>query len=138
MVEIWPPIVAQKTEPPQEWVTPLDMPRESDPPPVELARRIAARIKAMTDERSSERISGARIGATRPITPGDVMILVRRRGAFFEAMVRAEGTMFRSPAPIVSNIASISRSWTCWRRRAALLPEDDLSLACVLKSPLAN
>ena len=45
------------------------------------------RIAAMTAKESRERISGADPGTVRPITPGDVMILVRRRDAFFEAMV---------------------------------------------------
>ena len=38
------------------------------------------RIAAMTAKKSRERISGGEPGTARPITPGDVMILVRRRG----------------------------------------------------------
>lgn len=139
MVELWPPLLPAGREAPNDWVLPLDLPRETDPP-VELARRIADRIAAMTAKDSRERISGGESGTTRPITPGDVMILVRRRDAFFEAMVRAlkEKKVPVAGADRLDVGGHISVMDMVAAARTALLPDDDLTLACVLKSPLCE
>jgi ATP-dependent helicase/nuclease subunit A len=139
MVELWPPLRPAGRADPQDWVLPLDLPRETDPP-VELARRIADRIAAMTAKKSRERISGGEPGTARPITPGDVMILVRRRGAFFEAMVRAlkERKVPVAGADRLDVGGHIAVMDMVAAARTALLPADDLTLACVLKSPLCE
>ncbi|MDE2362642.1 MAG: double-strand break repair helicase AddA [Hyphomicrobiales bacterium] len=139
MVEIWRPIVAGKAEESEAWTLPLDLLRESDPP-VELARRIARKIKSLVAPDSRERIAGAAPGALRPITPGDVMILVRRRGDFFEAMVRA---LKEERVPVAgADRLDVGRHIAVMdmmaAARTALLPDDDLALACVLKSPLCG
>ena len=66
------------------------------------------------------------------------MILVRSRNAFFEAMIRAlkdrdvkvagaDRLKLRDHIAVMDLVAA---------GRAALTPDDDLTLACVLKSPL--
>ena len=139
MVEIWPTIAAQKADDPESWVLPVDLPRENDPP-VELARRIARKIAELVAPGSRERVTGAAPGTKRAITPGDVMILVRRRDAFFEAMVRA---LKEAHVPVAgADRLDVGRHIAVMdmiaAARTALAPDDDLTLACVLKSPLCG
>ena len=54
-----------------------------------LARRIAEAIARWTAPGSGETVEDNETRARRPVRAGDVMILVRSRGAFFEAMIRA-------------------------------------------------
>jgi ATP-dependent helicase/nuclease subunit A len=70
--------------------------------------------------------------------PGDVLVLVRRRGALFEAVIRAlknEGIAVAGADRLVltEHIAVMDLMTLA---DALLLPEDDLALATVLKSPL--
>jgi len=139
MVEIWEPIAGTKANDPTEWTLPLDLPGETSPP-VELARRIARKIKSLMAAASRDRVHDSETGALRPIHPGDVMILVRRRDAFFEAVVRAlksEGVPVAGAdrLDVAGHIAVMDLLAAA---RAALAPDDDYSLACVLKSPLCG
>ena len=103
-----------------------------------LARRIAEVIKGWLSTDSRERVVDARTGEARRIRASDVLILVRKRNAFFEAMIRAlklqqvpvagaDRLKLNEHIAVMDLIAA---------GRAALLPDDDLTLACVLKSPL--
>ena len=76
----------------------------------------------------------------RPLMAGDVMVLVRRRNAFASALVRALKTrgvpvagldrMVLTEQPAVQDLLALCE--------ALLLPNDDLTLACVLTSPLGG
>ena len=78
--------------------------------------------------------------AGRMIAAGDILILVRRRGDFARAVVRrlkALGVpvagldrLFLTDQPAVQDLLALCDT--------LLLPEDDLSLACVLTSPLGG
>ena len=116
---------------------PLDELSRDDPAAM-LARRIAETISGWLSPDSRERVVDDKTGAPRRIRPGDVMILVRSRNAFFEAMIRAlkdrnvkvagaDRLKLRDHIAVMDLIAA---------GRAALTPDDDLTLACVLKSPL--
>jgi ATP-dependent helicase/nuclease subunit A len=137
VVELWPPIVASQAPDPEDWRMPLDE-KPQDDPAVVLARRIAEVIKRWLSTDSRERVVDARTGEARRIRASDVLILVRKRNAFFEAMIRA---MKLQQAPVAGadrlklneHIAVMD---LIAAGRAALLPDDDLTLACVLKSPL--
>ena len=73
----------------------------------------------------------------RPAQPGDILILVRQRTGLFEEMIRrlklygvpvAGADRMKLPQQlVVEDLMALARF--------ALLPEDDLSLAIVLKSP---
>ncbi len=137
VVELWPTVKPMEEPDPGDWRMPLDEPARHDPPVV-LAGRIAETIDAWLKADLRERVIDERTGATRPIRPGDVMILVRSRNAFFEAMIRALKTKrvkvagadrlkLREHIAVMDLVAA---------GRAALTPDDDLTLACVLKSPL--
>jgi len=98
-----------------------------------LATKIAAKIQDLLtkDNLTSE---------NRNIIPADIMILVRRRGSFFEKMVRALKEL-QIPVTGVDRMV-ISEQLACMDLIALgnflCLPEDDLNLACLLKSPLCG
>ena len=77
---------------------------------------------------------------SRRIAAGDVMILVRSRGAFFEAMIRAlkERRVKTAGADRLTLRDSIAVMDLIAVGRSALLPDDDLTLAAALKSPLVG
>ena len=66
------------------------------------------------------------------------MVLVRSRGAFFEAMIRAlkENDIATAGADRLLLRDSLAAMDLAAAGRAALLPEDDLTVATALKSPL--
>ncbi len=136
VVELWPPIAATPTLEPGDWRV-LEQPAQDDPPVV-LAKRIAEVIKGWLRPTSPERVVDPASGEIRRIRESDVMILVRTRNAFFEAMIRAlkaadvktagaDRLKLKDHIAVMDLIAA---------GRAALLPDDDLTLASALKSPL--
>ena len=128
-VEIWEMIKPDEKAKIDGWDKPFDARTETSPS-VRLAKRIAATIKDWIAR--GERIEGKRV------TPGDVLILVRARGALFEAVIRAlkdarvevagADRLVLNEHIAVMDLLSLAD--------ALLLPEDDLALAEVLKSPL--
>ena len=137
VVELWPTIKPAVEPDPEDWRMPLDEPARDDPAVI-LAGRIAGTIGQWLAPDSRERVVDEESGAPRRIRAGDVMILVRSRNAFFEAMIRALKTRqvkvagadrlkLRDHIAVMDLIAA---------GRAALTLDDDLTLACVLKSPL--
>ena len=137
VVELWPPIAPVLTPDPEDWRLPLDHASPSDPQ-VLLAHRIATVIKQWRSPASRERVVDPRTGDVRPIRESDVMILVRSRNAFFEAMVRAlkAAGLKAAGADRLTLKDHIAVMDLIAAGRAALLPDDDLTLASVLKSPL--
>ena len=132
-VTLW-PVIAPPEKPEQgEWDDPLDRPGNENHE-IQLARAIAAELRAMID--CGEQISDN--GTWRPMHAGDVMILVRRRKLLFHALIRAckaEGLEIAGAdrltlgeeLPVQDIVALL---------RFLALPEDDLSLAQALRSPL--
>ncbi len=137
MVEIWPAIAAKKSAGEDDgWDRPLDELRETSAQ-MRLAQQIATAVNQWTH-------GGLTVGdrkngdAPRPVTAGDIIILVQRRGTLFDAILRA---LKRENVPVAGadrlklteNIAVMDLMAL---GDALLLEEDDLALACVLKSPL--
>jgi ATP-dependent helicase/nuclease subunit A len=136
VVELWPPIAPIPSPDPEDWRV-LEQTAEDDPPVV-LAKRIAEVIRGWLRPSSPERVVDAASGEIRRIREGDVMILVRSRNVFFEAMIRAlkaadVNTAGADRLKLKDHIAVMD---LIAAGRAALLPDDDLTLACALKSPL--
>ncbi len=130
-VEIWPMIEAEKKPEVEGWDRPFDAMSETSPQ-VLLAKRIARTVRIWIER-------GDVIPATgKPVRPGDVLVLVRQRGALFEAIIRAiknerievagADRLILNDHIAVMDLVSLAD--------ALLLEEDDLSLAEVLKSPL--
>lgn len=128
-VEIWPLIVQQKDEA-------RDPTEEVDAPgrhsaDVLAARRLARHVGHLVRSGRYED-DGTRVRA------GDIMVLVQRRDAFFDAVIRA---LKREQVPVagadrIKLTEQIAVLDLLASARAALLPEDDLSIAEVLKGPL--
>ncbi|MGE0715185.1 MAG: 3'-5' exonuclease, partial [Alphaproteobacteria bacterium] len=133
-VELWP--LAAPVEDGDDgalWDPPVDQ-RRVVAPVAALARRIARTIARWIAAR-------APIGrGQRPIRAGDVMILVRRRAAFAALMVRALKTEGVPVAGIDRMVLTeqIAVMDLLALLRFVLLPEDDLNLAALLKSPLVG
>jgi len=132
-VEIWPLLKPAREDSVADgvWIMPTGYEDEHDPQ-AELAQQIARKIKGWLA--THERLPGT----NRPIAAGDVLILLRRRGRFADLMVRALKTnavpvtgvdrmQLIAQLPVMDLLAVI---------RFVLLPEDDLNLATLLRSPL--
>jgi ATP-dependent helicase/nuclease subunit A len=131
LVELWDTEKPEAAEPRDAWDAPLDRVSASAPS-ARLARRVAAAI--------------ARWIATGDILPslgravraGDIMVLVPKRGPFVDELIR---TLKRLRVPVAGADRLVLASHIAVMdliamARVALLPEDDLTLATVLKSPL--
>ncbi|WP_286771470.1 3'-5' exonuclease, partial [Sphingomonas sp. 66-10] len=126
LVELWPPVAAGLVEADdgeEEWID--DAVREN-------AARIAKQIRAWLDDGLMLESKG------RALRPEDVMILVKRRGELAQLLVArlyAEGVpvagvdrlRLNAPLAVQDLLAAI---------RFVLQPDDDLSLASLLVSPL--
>ena len=132
-VEVWPTITPVDSDEALPWDVPLDYTGEASPDK-RLAERIADTIGGWL--KSGERLKSE----DRPITEGDILILVRERKGFAEAMVRAlkARTIRVAGADRMVLTDQIAVMDLLAAGRFAVLPEDDLSLAELLKSPLVG
>lgn len=137
-VEVWPLLSPPATEKDTskelgEWDLPTQREDEQDLED-ELAKSIAAKISSWI------RDNAVLPGEDEPLSPGDIMILLRRRGRFAGLMVRAlknvgipvtgvDRMRLSDQIPVMDLLAMI---------RFVLLPEDDLNLATLLRSPLVG
>jgi ATP-dependent helicase/nuclease subunit A len=130
-VVVWPLIEPPERPEPDDWAAPLDHLGDKSTE-VMLAERIAATVDGWFR-------SGETIDATgEPIRPGDILILTRTRGAQTDAINRA---LKAREVPIAGSdrvklAEHIAVMDLMALARVMLLPEDDLSLAAILKSPL--
>ena len=132
-VELWNPEQPAAAPPASAWEPPHEN-EERRTPSARLAARIAARIRAWQDQ-------GERLPARdRAVRPGDIMILVQRRTAFVDEMIRElkhggipvagiDRMVITAQLPVMDLLALV---------RFVLWPEDDLNLAAVLKGPFVG
>lgn len=135
LVEIWPTTTPEAQHEPDNWRRPLDAVPADDP-----VSRLAARIARFIQAGIAQGLAmPSREG--RPMQAGDVLVLVRRRGRVFEAVIRALKEL-KDPRVQVAgadrlvvpqHIAALDLMAL---GDALLSPDDDLSLAALLKSPL--
>jgi ATP-dependent helicase/nuclease subunit A len=127
-VELWQPLAVEESdEEPEEgeerWITLRDR-RHAD--------ALAERIRGLVDEAPVLASTG------RPLTPGDILVLVRSRGELASLMVArlfsagvpvagVDRLHLHEPLAVQDLLAAI---------RFVVQPHDDLSLACLLVSPL--
>src|SRR5215475_10404448 len=122
LVEIWDTTKPADKREIEAWDAPFDQLIETSPQ-VRLAAKIAKNVKRWMTH-------GARAG--------DVLVLVRQRGPLFEAIIRALKDLHVPVAGadrlvLTEHIAVMDLMVLA---DALLLPDDDLALATVLKSPL--
>lgn len=137
-VEFWPLTTAEPLEEPGDWRLPLDVLRAHAPAAL-MADRVAGKIAALLDPANGHAVHDGD-GQMRQVRAGDIMILVRKRGAFFEAVIRAlkDRRVAVAGADRLTVSDHIAVMDLLAAARAALLPQDDLTLATVLKSPLVS
>lgn len=133
VVELWPLTPVPEGAKPAPWTVP-ETNQGMTSAPQALAEALADWIKAQTDGSVMLESRG------RPLAPGDVMVLVRRRNAFARALVRAlkaRGVpvagldrLVLTEQPAVQDLMALCD--------ALLLPQDDLTFACFLTSPLGG
>lgn len=133
-VDLWP--VAQSDEGADDvpWFDPTDRVLPSDAT-AKLARGIARHIRGLIDTRTPIQDQKGRI---RALTEGDVLILFRARSALFDATIAAckhEGLAIAG-ADRMKLAAELAVRDICAMLAFLATPEDDLSLAAVLRSPL--
>ncbi|MGV1802744.1 double-strand break repair helicase AddA [Agrobacterium vitis] len=134
-VEVWEMIAPEGSESEEDWTAPFDATPENAPSAM-LARRIAQRIEIML-----ARETIVEKGVERSIEAGDILILVRKRGAFVNALTRALKRRSNIPVAGADRLrltGHIAVQDLLALGRFVLLTADDLSLAALLKSPLFN
>jgi ATP-dependent helicase/nuclease subunit A len=122
-VEIWELIGLDEKDTSKEgWDAPFDTTSEMSPS-VKLAAKIARTVKSWIE---------------RGTRPREVLILVRQRGPMFEAVIRAlkQAQIEVAGADRLVLTEHIAIMDLLVLGDALLLPDDDLALATVLKSPL--
>ncbi len=136
-VELWPLEPGETAEVEDDPWAPLDRepPRSANK---FLAQRIARGVVDMVARGDGVLERGA--SAPRPCRPGDVMILVRRRGPLFHEIIRA---LKRENVPVAgADRLKLSEHGVyedlMALGRFARFPADDLSLAVLLRSPFCD
>lgn len=132
-VELWPLVSVEKDGAAAPWEAPVDI-RAADDAAAKLARKIAETVRGWIA--SGERL----ISKNRPLRAGDILVLVQSRGAFVELLMRA---LKEAEVPVAGiDRMTLSEEIAVMDLIAAaqfaLQPRDDLTLATVLKSPLAG
>lgn len=137
LVEIWPLIGLVDAEDSEDWRLPVDTVGQDDPSE-RMARKVADKIAELLKPGSGECVEDK--NGTRTVDPGDILILVRKRGPFFEAMIRAlkSRNIPVAGADRLEVAKHIAVNDLVAVGRVALLPQDDLSLATVLKTPIVG
>ena len=132
LVEVWPPVMPPERVKMPPWQFAVGTDSEDAPPTERLALAIADRISSWIRD-------GEVLASTgRAIRAGDIMILVRRRTVVVDYLSRAlkaagvevagADRMVVADQLAVQDLMALAAF--------ALLPEDDLNLAAVLKGPL--
>jgi ATP-dependent helicase/nuclease subunit A len=136
-VDVWPLVREPKGEEREAWDAPLDAEGEESANR-RLAHCIAAEIADLVAR--GDAVFDKDDGRWRPATFGDVLILVRRRGALFEDILRAlkHAGLPVGGADRLALSAHIVFDDLLALARFALFPADDLTLAALLKSPFCD
>jgi ATP-dependent helicase/nuclease subunit A len=138
-VEVWPVVESPEKPAPEPWHTPVDRPNPENADVV-LARMLAEWVRDQV-QGGVQLPQVPKDGVTaRPMRYGDVLFLVQRRSALFHEIIRA---CKKLNLPIAGADRLKLGAELAVKDLAALLsflntPEDDLSLAAVLRSPLCG
>ncbi|MEL0089266.1 MAG: double-strand break repair helicase AddA [Rhodospirillales bacterium] len=140
-VELWPPMKSLEADPNDPWTPLVSYPQAVASPITRLATAVASEIKRLIDDPTAllPRRPGDGISINNSgVQPSDIMIVLQQRRPFGDAITKALkdlgvptsglDRMRLADQLVVQDLLNLAR--------VALLPEDDLALACVLKSPL--
>lgn len=132
-VELWPFYEKNPTEEMLEWDAPVDALPPCDPVLV-LAEDVAARVAEIIKTKV------VLPGKERPVQAGDFLILVQARGPLFRALLKE---LKAANVPVAGADRLKVAEELAVKDLLALLqfaanPQDDLALACALRSPLCG
>lgn len=138
VVELWPPASPDEEIQQAAWEPPTRQ-HDEQAARARLAVLIAAKIRRWTLSSAGQADPEAMLASQgRRLKPGDILVLVRRRNEFVEELVRelklrgvpvaGIDRMVLTDQLAVMDLVALGR--------ALLLPEDDLTLATVLRGPL--
>src|ERR1700687_3470293 len=135
LIDLWEWQLPDAKQDIEGWRAPFDGLSQKSPE-VRLAKRSQAGIRRLVESGTMTGHTGNR----RPLRYGDMLVLVRRRGNAFDAVIQA---LKHANIPVAGadrlklteHIAIIDLMNLA---DALLLPQDDLALAVALKSPLFN
>ena len=133
MIELFPPIIPHKSSEESVWTAPLDKPAPESAPAL-VARQVVQNIKTLLQ-------SGDILPSTRrPISPSDIMILLKKRGTMMRLLIKElkKQNIPVAGADRISLLSEIAVLDLCTAIDFVLMPEDDLTLAVLLKSPLCG
>ncbi len=130
-VELWPIFKPEEKQDIDPWTPPINI-TESSSGAAKMADHIGQKIAEWLDNKEFLK------SHDRPIEAGDIMILLRSRNAFVDQLVRALKTRNVPVSGVDRMILNeqLPVQDLCAVAQFGLLPEDDLNLACLLKSPL--
>ncbi|MBY6135571.1 double-strand break repair helicase AddA [Nocardioides marinus] len=138
-VDLWPVVEKVEDDEDPDWTSPVDRP-SSRHHTVILAERIAQSIKQMIADGVTIPEDGDSPGSfcRRPVQAGDFLILVQRRSELFSEIIRAckNAELPIAGADRLKVGAELAVKDIAALLRFLALPEDSLSLAEALKSPL--
>ncbi|MER9295882.1 double-strand break repair helicase AddA [Mesorhizobium sp. M0621] len=128
-VEVWSSVGADVVDEPDDWTQAID---HAHAPAVRVAENVAATIAGWIG--TGEIIEGS----GKRLRPGDVLVLVRKRDRFVHALTRA---LKRRDIPVagadrLSLPGHIAVKDLIALGHFLIQPQDDLSLAAVLRSPI--
>ncbi|TIU27179.1 MAG: double-strand break repair helicase AddA, partial [Mesorhizobium sp.] len=128
-VEVWPSIGTDAVEEPDDWTLPVN---HASAPAVRVAEHVATIIQDWL--RNGEVIEGK----GRKVTAGDILVLVRKRDRFVHALSRSlkNRQIPVAGADRLSLPGHIAVQDLIALGHFLIQPEDDLSLAAVLRSPI--
>lgn len=132
-IDLWPIYKAPKQDDRAPWKLPTEIVPSYNAQSA-LAEKIATQIQTWIENGEILKSTG------RAITPGDIMILMRSRNALVDHLIRAlksknipvsgaDRLKIGTHIAVMDVLAVID---------FACMPEDDLALACILKSPLVG
>lgn len=139
-VELWPVMPGEDQPESDPWTPMRAYPPSGVEAEVRLAHAVADKIEALLADPAERVAATADRPGGRPVAPGDIMVVVQSRRKFGDALARA----LKSKGVETAGVDRMRLSRQLAVRdllalgRVALLPEDDLALACLLKSPLCG
>lgn len=137
-VDLWPLEREEPGEPRVAWTEPVDARQPGAWK--RLAEKVAREIRALVTRGDLVHERKDNQDVWRPAGPGDVLVLVRKRGPMFEETIRAlkrlgvpaagADRLNLSEHPVFEDALALARF--------ILFPDDDLTLAGVLRSPFCD